>query len=421
MGGTVVSKEFEKLCEKEFVLKQDEAYEGFDRELANLREHYSYHGLPVSSSRGQAVMDAALLRFDRILDAFEDAYLTKFSDAGKPADEEDFNWLKTVAAQKMEPAIFELRTKVQSDLWEKTCALVRYWEKVEIEARKRTQKIRDKIEIIHLQKKERAVQNAQESVGYRLLPKSSTLLPRPLTNTAKELFAGPTGLSGPQLFDFFANYSESIARMRYGSDVPSRKEMFDNFLESLPAEDQREALLALCDGYPMKTPPDDGAVHALREKIRGVPVPASLGKAVEKIDVEYVAKHWQKLLQRLASDPEGAITSARSLLESVCLYLLDCMGKKFVHAGDLPSLYRATVQELDLAPKKEDEESIRQILGSCSGIVQGVAALRNQFGDAHGRLGEGTERRLAHLTANSVGTLCTFLIESMESTKIQRP
>ena len=95
------------------------------------------------------------------------------------------------------------------------------------------------------------------------------------------------------------------------------------------------------------------------------------------------------------------------------------MGKEFEHSGDLPALYKATVQELDLAAKKEDEDSIRQILGSCSGIAQGVAALRNQFGDAHGRLGQGTERRLAHLTANSVGTLCTFLIESMEVTKKQ--
>jgi hypothetical protein len=35
----VVTKEFEQLCEKEFALKQDKAYRGFDRELANLREH----------------------------------------------------------------------------------------------------------------------------------------------------------------------------------------------------------------------------------------------------------------------------------------------------------------------------------------------------------------------------------------------
>jgi len=66
------------------------------------------------------------------------------------------------------------------------------------------------------------------------------------------------------------------------------------------------------------------------------------------------------------------------------------------------TFYRFAANRHPLA-KKEDEDSIRQILGSCSGIAQGVAALRNQFGDAHGRLGQGAERRLAHLTANSVG------------------
>jgi hypothetical protein len=91
------------------------------------------------------------------------------------------------------------------------------------------------------------------------LPKSSAPLPLPIVSTAKELFAGATGLSGPQLFDFFANYSDDISRMRYGSDVPSRKEMFENFLESLAVDKQREAVLALCDGYSMKTPPDASA------------------------------------------------------------------------------------------------------------------------------------------------------------------
>jgi hypothetical protein len=83
----VVTKHLEQLCEKEFALKQDEAYKGFDRELANLRELYAHHGLLVSSSRAQAVVDAALLRFDNILDGFENIYLAKFSDSAKLTDE----------------------------------------------------------------------------------------------------------------------------------------------------------------------------------------------------------------------------------------------------------------------------------------------------------------------------------------------
>ena len=222
-------------------------------------------------------------------------------------------------------------------------------------------------------------------------------------------------MRGPEIFDFFSEYSEEIAKMRYGSGVPSRSVMFENFLESLSAEEQTKALLELCDRHPMGTPPPPTEVDALREKIRGVPVPATLGKAVEKIDTGYITKQWDKLSERLEKDPEGAITSARTLLETVCLHILESIGKKVTHKGDLPVLYKATASELQLLPRKEDEDVIRQLLGSCAGLVQGVAALRNQFGDAHGRLGEDSQKRLAHLAANTAGTLCIFLIESFEA------
>jgi hypothetical protein len=101
----------------------------------------------------------------------------KISDPAKLTDEEDVTWLKKIVGKKMEPAIFDLRTKVQSDLWEQSCALTGYWQRVESEARKRSQKIRDKIEIIQLQKKEWAMQRIQENARYRPLPKSSALLP----------------------------------------------------------------------------------------------------------------------------------------------------------------------------------------------------------------------------------------------------
>jgi hypothetical protein len=101
----------------------------------------------------------------------------------------------------------------------------------------------------------------------------------------------------------------------------------------------------------------------------------------------------------------------------VCLYILDALGRRIDTKGDLPALYKATADALGLDPRKEDVAAIRQVLGSCAGLAQGLAALRNQFGDAHGRLGEDAQRRIAHLAANVAGTLCTFLIESFEAEK----
>ncbi len=255
---------------------------------------------------------------------------------------------------------------------------------------------------------------------YRPLPRVKDLLPSAIIKTASRLFAGDTSLSGPQIFDFFGRYSDEVGKMRYGSGAPSRWQMFANFIESLPIDQQRAALLELCGEYPMRTPAPTEEVEKLRDRLRGVPVPASFGKAMANIDTTYVTKAWEKLTQRLAGDPEGAITSARTLLESVCIYVLDGPGKRPDHKGDLPASYKATAEALGLDPRKEDDAAIRQILGSCAGLAQGVATLRNQFGDAHGRLGEDAQRRIAHLAANVSGTLCTFLIESFEAVRSNR-
>jgi hypothetical protein len=190
--------------------------------------------------------------------------------------------------------------------------------------------------------------------------------------------------------------------------------MFENFLESLPIQLQRKALLELCDrAYAKPASRDD--LRRLRDMVLGIPLPASLAKSLDKIDSSYVQKHWEKVTERLPDDPEGAITSARTLLETVCLHILDSRGKMVEYKGDLAQLYKAVAEELKIAPRKDDEVIIRQILGSCAGLVQGVATLRNQFGDAHGRLGDETYKHVAHLAANAAGTLAVFLIECLES------
>jgi hypothetical protein len=53
-------------------------------------------------------------------------------------------------------------------------------------------------------------------------------------------------------------------------------------------------------------------------------------------------------------------------------------------------------------------------LGGCTSVVEGLGALRNKVGDAHGQ-GKRPVRvspRHAHLAVNLAGTMATFLIET---------
>lgn len=121
---------------------------------------------------------------------------------------------------------------------------------------------------------------------------------------------------------------------------------------------------------------------------------------------------WQKMLARLATDPEGAITAARTLLETVCKTICEDLDICLGDHPELAELYRETAKALNLAPEQHQERVFKQILGGCSGIVGGLAGLRNSLGDAHGRSTRAARPapRHAQLAVNLAGSMSAFLI-----------
>jgi hypothetical protein len=138
---------------------------------------------------------------------------------------------------------------------------------------------------------------------------------------------------------------------------------------------------------------------------------------LEAIDSEHVRAAWQRALERRVSDPEGAITAARTLLESVCKYILDEQQIHYDENSDLPKLYSTVASTLNLAPSQHSEKIFRQILGGCQAVVEGLGAVRNRLGDAHGkgRTAAKPASRHAELTVNLAGTMATFLVATWES------
>lgn len=152
---------------------------------------------------------------------------------------------------------------------------------------------------------------------------------------------------------------------------------------------------------------------------RGSPAVEMISEALMSYDEDGVHRAWQKALRRSADDPEGAITSARTLLESVCKHILEEGAKEvpFGPSDDLPKLYRLASEKLKLAPSQHTEEAFRRILGGCSSVVEGLGSLRNKVGDAHGQ-GKRPVRvqpRHAHLAVNLAGGMALFLVETLEA------
>jgi hypothetical protein len=157
------------------------------------------------------------------------------------------------------------------------------------------------------------------------------------------------------------------------------------------------------------------AFHPLLEVLeRGGPSPSdsAVSKAIETFDSAPIQSAWSKALDRRSTDPEGAITAARTLLESVCKHILDEARIEYGDGPDLTKLYRLTAEHLKLAPSQHTEQVFKQILGGCTAVVEGLGALRNRLSDSHGKgkVGAKPAARHAELAVNLAGSLAMFLL-----------
>jgi hypothetical protein len=145
------------------------------------------------------------------------------------------------------------------------------------------------------------------------------------------------------------------------------------------------------------------------------PSDAGISTTLKDFSADGVHVIWEKALQRRESDTEGAITMAKTLLESVLKHILDNRGISYEAKTDLIELYRLTAKELSLAPEQHTEEVFKKILGSVSSIVNSLGTLRNRLGDAHGH-GKGAIRpaqRHAGLAVNLAGSIALFLVDTV--------
>lgn len=154
------------------------------------------------------------------------------------------------------------------------------------------------------------------------------------------------------------------------------------------------------------------------EQTQASPSDPSISDGLRRFDEENVHAIWEKALDRRTTDPEGAITIARTLLETVCKHILDEQGVEYdADTIQLPQLHRLTAKELNLSPDQHSEEVFKKILGSVTGVVSGLGTLRNRLSDAHGKGRQSVKPapRHAELAVNLAGSMAVFLVSTWEA------
>ncbi len=160
------------------------------------------------------------------------------------------------------------------------------------------------------------------------------------------------------------------------------------------------------------------AFNELVDRLDGLdrsPGDPAISDTLLTFDTSGVHAVWSKALDRRNADPEGAITIARTLLETVIKRILDDLDEAYADRDDLPKLYGKAAKALKLGPSQHTEEPIKAILGGVTTLVNGIGTLRNRLSDSHGRGGPlpvKPSQRHASLAVNTAGAVATFLVET---------
>ena len=135
---------------------------------------------------------------------------------------------------------------------------------------------------------------------------------------------------------------------------------------------------------------------------------------LESLDSKTIMLHWDKMLCRLKHDPEGAVTMARTLLESELKLIAEKLDLQLGKNEDVPSLYKKIAVVMKLSADQHQEKMFKSLLGSCSGIVTSISEIRNSYSDAHGNTDKHykIDERLARFAVHTSGSLCLFLCET---------
>ncbi|MFC7694731.1 abortive infection family protein [Paeniroseomonas aquatica] len=170
-------------------------------------------------------------------------------------------------------------------------------------------------------------------------------------------------------------------------------------------------------GYPIYSVQEVTPSHA-----SGAPADADISAVLGAFDEAGVQAAWMKALERRDRDPEGAITMARTLLEKVCKHIIEEASGSYGENDDLPKLYRAAAEKLNLAPSQHTEETFKVILGNCQAVVQGIGTIRNKLGDSHGtgRKPARPQPRHAALAVNLAGTMAAFLVATWAARQAEK-
>lgn len=126
----------------------------------------------------------------------------------------------------------------------------------------------------------------------------------------------------------------------------------------------------------------------------------------------YILELWKKSVTRRELDPEGAITTSRTMVEATCKEILDSYNVSIAPNEKLSKLLKKTLNVLNIAPNPETKGPFRQLMSGSITIIEGLSSTRNKASDSHAISNEifRPETKHSTLCVSLAGSICEFLL-----------
>ncbi|SDE96811.1 abortive infection family protein [Phytopseudomonas seleniipraecipitans] len=152
----------------------------------------------------------------------------------------------------------------------------------------------------------------------------------------------------------------------------------------------------------------------LLQESSGEPTPAdeALAELLDRTPSYSIREKWEKALHRRITDPSGAITAARSLLETTLKWIIEQRGGKAIESNK--ELFSRAIDALGVEVKGKP---IEKTIEGLSSIIWGIGDMRNKHGDAHGAASSSIPptKSEAGFCVNLAGAAALYLLEEFES------
>lgn len=156
------------------------------------------------------------------------------------------------------------------------------------------------------------------------------------------------------------------------------------------------------------------------QKTAGQPTPTdeALSGLLFRLESHTIREKWEKAMHRRYSDPSGAITASRSLLETTLKWIIEKRGKQ--PDTNNQKLFEQAIRELGI---EIENASMKKIIEGLNLVIWGIGDMRNKHGDAHGLSQNNSilPEIEAGLCVSLAGSASLYLLEKFETnSKMQK-